>query len=47
MDCLYVVAFSNGVIKVGRTNDLLTRFTQHRERVACRSVMVAGVIGRR
>lgn len=44
MDCLYVIEFSNGVIKVGRTNDPITRVKAHRERVACMGVQQVDVV---
>lgn len=44
MDCLYVIAFSNGFIKVGRTNDPIGRVKSHRDRVACMGVKQVDVV---
>jgi DNA-binding XRE family transcriptional regulator len=40
MDALYVCAFSNGAIKVGRSSDPDSRIAQHEERVACLGVLL-------
>jgi predicted GIY-YIG superfamily endonuclease len=40
-ESLYVCAFDNGAIKVGRSIDPVARIAQHEERVSCAGVLLA------